>query len=138
MKKSYLSAGKKSMLFCIGMGLVTALSISAVLTIGLTSLIQNGKLNENGMAGVFIIRVIATLAGGLLAAGLSDKKFLPVIGAVSAGYLVFLLGIGIVWFDGSFHKLWQGILSVGIGTAIACLTRLKPQRTRRKVFRYAK
>lgn len=139
MKKSYLSMGKdKNLTICIGMGLLISLVISVILTIGLTSLIQNGKLSESGEMPAFIIRVIATLAGGLLGAGLSTKKFLPVIGAISAGYLLVLLGMGIILFDGSIHKLWLGILSVAIGAMIAILIKLKPQTTRKKTLRYTK
>ena len=139
MKKSHLSLGKnKNIAVCIGIGLLVSLIISVGLTIGLTSLIQNGKLSENGATPVFIIRLIATLAGGLLGAGLFGKKFLPVIGAISAGYLIVLLAMGIILFDGSFHKLWMGALSVAVGAAIAILIKLKPQTTRKKALRYTR
>ena len=139
MKKLHLSAGKnKSMVLCVGVGLLTALVISVALTLGLTSLVQNGTLSENGSLGVFLIRVIATFIGGLLGAGLADKRFLPVIGTIWAGYLLVLLGTGVILFDGTFHQFWQGVLSTAIGAAIALLIKLKPQSKSKKTIRYTK
>lgn len=139
MKKKHLTAGKnKNMITCIGLGLLTAMIISVVLTLGLTSLVEKGKLSENGNFGVFLTRMIAVAAGGLVGAGLSDKKFLPIIIVTSSAYLIVLLAIGILLFDGSFHKMWLGVLSILIGAIIALLIKLKPQTNRKRAMRYTK
>lgn len=139
MKKTHLSIGKnKNMVICIVSGLLAALLISVIFTIGLTSLIEKGELSENGFFGVFLTRLIATVVGGLLSAGLADKKLLPTIIATSAAYLLVLLGVGIVLFDGSFYKLWIGVLSVAIGAVVALLIKLKPQTSRKKPVRIAR
>jgi len=139
MKKIHLSVGNDvGLITCIGAGVLTTLLISVALTMGLTSLIQNERLSENGETGVFLIRVIATLVGGLLGAWLSGKKMLLVIGVISGGYLMFILGLGVVVFDGSFDKLWLGVLSVVVGAVIALLIKLKHQSPRKRTTRYRK
>ena len=139
MKKLRTTSGKeKSIITCVVIGLITTILLSFILTIVLTSFVQKGQLAEDGNAGVFITRIIATLTGGLVGAGFSKKKFLPVIGTISLGYFVILISIGLLLLDGSLNNLWHGLLSTLIGGIIACLIKLKPQTTRKKRIRLAK
>lgn len=137
-KKHAIKDRNQSIVTCIGIGLVASVIISLILIIAVTSLIQKGKLNENGNLGVFIIRTVAALIGSLLGAGLSQKKVLPVIGSIAGGYFFVLLSVGLLFLDGSFSNVWQGLVSVVIGGALACIIKLKPQRSRRKKVRFAK
>ena len=139
MKRTYLSFGKnENMLSCIAAGLFASLVVSVVLMIGLTCLIEKGKLNDNEYLAVFITRLIATIAGGLLSARLAEKKLLLNVVTTSAAYLLVLLSVGIVLFDGVFDKFWIGVLSVVIGVVIVLLIKLKPQTNRKKLTRTAR
>ncbi len=139
MKKMRFSVGKNNgVIFCVGTGMLVSLLLSAVLTIGMTSLIQNGKLSENGSIIVFFVRAIAVLIGGLFGAGLSKDKYLIVIFCIALSYMIVLLVLGIIMFDVSFNNLGAGVLSIAIGATVALLIKLKPQTTRKKALRYAK
>ena len=138
MKKKHTITENNNIFACIGIGLLVTILISLMMTIALTSLIQKGKISENGNAFIFIIRVTATIVGCLLGSGLSKKSILPVIGAISAGYFIVLLSMGLLFLDGSLNKVWQGILSVIIGGAIACMVKLKPQSSGKKAKRWVK
>lgn len=139
MKQLHLSGEKsKNVLTSIGVGLLVALVITIFLTTVLTSLVQNKKIDEKEIISVFLIRFIATLIGGMSGTVSSDKKLLPIIGGISAIYLLILVGVGIVLFDGVISKLWLGALSVAFGGAIVLLIRVKSQTTSKKAMRYAK
>lgn len=139
MKQNHTIVGSnKSIITCIGIGLASSIVISLVCTIGLSSLIQKGKINEDGGLAILIIRTISAAAGCLFATSLYKKKTLPIIGAVCGGYFIVLLAVGLVFLDGSLYKVWQGILSVVVGAVIACLIKLKPQKTGRKALRRSK
>ena len=139
MKRTHLSIVKNmNIAICITAGLLAALFVSIILTIGLTSMIEKGKISGDGIFGSFLVRSIATVVGGLLSAGLSDKKLLLTIITTSAAYLLILLGIGIILFDGSFCNLWMGVFSVALGAVIALLIKLKPQTNRKKSVRIAR
>lgn len=122
---------------CIGIGI--ALLISALLTTGLTSLIINENTGENG-CGIFIftIRAVSILIGGIIATVIYQEKYLPVIGITALGYLVILLGIGIVVYDGSFQHFGSGIISVLTGSLLAWAIRLKPKTKSKYLKKYTK
>lgn len=120
-------------------GILCAILVSALLTAGLAGLTINGNLNETmSKAGVFLTRAVSVLLGALLGTGLGKSKYLQIIGIVVLGYLLLLIGIGIIMFDGSFQKFVLGVISVMTGGAAACLIRLKPQKTRRHAVRHSR
>lgn len=122
---------------CSGIGI--ALLISMLLTSGLTSLIINEKTGEgvNGMF-VFVIRALSVFLGGIIATGIYQEKNLPVIGFTALGYLVILLGLGIVLYDGSFKNFGIGIVSVLVGALIAWAIRLRPKTKSKYLKKYTK
>lgn len=139
MKKVYkASERKRSIITCISVGIITSVVISLILTIPVTSLIQKGKLDHNGNIITFLIRSISVLAGALAGANMTSKRVIPVIGAVSIGYLSILLIIGLLFLDGTIISLGIGFISIAIGCGLACAVKLKPQKKRGKKLRLAK
>lgn len=135
----FLKKGGRSIGISVLIGVAMALAVSGLLSVGLTSLLMNGHVELNGtVIIVFLIRALSVLAGGLLASALSEGKHLAVIGLVAVGYLLILLGLGIVLYDGSFRNFGGGVLSAAAGGASACLIKLKPPAKRKHSFRYAK
>ncbi len=135
MKKTRgISENNNSLAVCIAIGLFISLVVTVALSILLTSLIQEGKSDENRNLGVFAIRVIATLAGCITGAVLSKKKLLVVIGAISIGYFVILLIIGLLLFDGVVSQVGMGVLSVLLGGLIACAVMLRSNRVNKKRY----
>lgn len=131
--------GGCSTIVSISAGIIAALIISTLLSAGLTSLTVNGKVKEE-ITGIyiFIIRALSVLIGSLLGTGLEKGKYLPVISAVTLGYLLVLLGFGITVYNGSFQNFGGGIVSILSGSVIACLIKLKPQKRQKHAVRYAK
>ena len=111
-------------------GFVVSVVISVVATALFANLALNGKL-EDRLAGtvVFIVRLISVAGGGLIGTGVSKEKNLTVVGCVSGAYLLTLLAVGIVLYDGSFNNFGSGLLSVLLGGVVAALIRLKPQKS---------
>jgi len=139
MKKTRgIEKNNKSIVVCVFMGLLATVLVSLIMSVIITGMIQKGTLSENGNIGVFTTRVIATMMGSLLGAAMTRKNILFVIGVIAAGYYIVLLVLGLLFFDGSLDNVWQGFVSIIIGGCIACLIKLKPQRTRRKHIRFAR
>lgn len=128
--------GKLSWLKTSVIGTIIATAISVGLTALLANLVLKGSVEESGTGWyVFGIRLLSVAVGSLVGTGLADEKILPVIGVVSGGYLVALLALGIVFFDGSFRQFGLGLLSVLIGGGLACAVRLMPRKSNKRAVR---
>lgn len=129
MKLPTVNAYGKAFSRGITIGTVVAAAISFVLSMVLTSLITKGGISESSPGVyIFIIRSLSVLAGCLLATWIVKEKNLQIIGIVSCLYLLILLGVGIIMYDGSFHNFGLGLLSVILGGGIACIIKLIPQK----------
>lgn len=123
----------------ITIGTVIAAAISFLLSMGLTSLIAKGSISESSPGVyIFIIRSLSVLAGCLLATWIVKEKNLQIIGIVSCLYLLILLGVGIIMYDGSFHNFGLGLLSVILGGGIACIIKLIPQKKKYHLPKFKK
>ena len=121
--------GSKTMTNGVIIGTAVATAISFLLSMGLTSLIGKGSVPENGSGVyIFLIRSLSVLLGSLLSTAIIKEKNLQTIGIVTAAYLIILLGIGIVAYNGSFHNFGIGLLSVLAGGGIACIIKVIPQK----------
>lgn len=115
-------------------GVVVSIVISLLLLILEGYLTLNGHLSEGSVkVCVFAIRTASLLVGTLIAAAILKCAYLKLVGIVAAGYLLTLITIGIVFFDGSFKNFLAGILSVVTGGAIALVILLRPNRRRTKL-----
>lgn len=133
-KMKTTARGNHSVTLSIVIGIVAALVVTFLLTGGLTSLLISGKLSEKTTGiPVFAIRMISVLLGGLIGSGYSKGRYLQVIALIALGYMVALLGLGMIVYNGIFHNLGIGILSVFVGGVIACLMKLKPKRAGKRV-----
>ena len=115
-------------------GVVASIVISLLLLILEGYLTLNGLLSEgSAKVCVFAIRTASLLVGTLIAAAILKGAYLKLVGIVAAGYLLTLITIGIVFFDGSLKNFLAGILSVVTGGAIALVILLRPNRRRTKL-----
>lgn len=121
----------------IGIGLAVLLSI--LLSALLANLVIGGSFQEqNASVVIFLIRTLSVLVGGFVATAISEGKPLPLIGIVGIGYLMILIAIGIVFYDGSFKGFLGGVLSAFIGCALACAIKLKPIKNKRHKIKIPK
>lgn len=133
------STGKTAEVTAIVIGVVAALIISALLSVGLTSIIINGTVSEvTAGSYAFIIRTVASGVGCLIAAMLLNGKHLLIVTATALGYLAILVGMGIILYEGSFNNILSGVVSVLLGGAIACIAVLKPLKKSKHKVRYGR
>ena len=120
---------------CIA-GILTALTVSILLTALQSGLIGSNKIGESTTNTIiFMIRVLSVTIGCFLAAALTKNRILPTIGITAAGYLVVLFGIGIAAFNGSFENLGSGLLSTLLGGAIPGIIKSKAPKRSRKIHK---
>ena len=128
LKSKKLLLTNRSGAFRIVFGTVIALIISFVLTMGMTSYMLNSALNESWLAiSASIIRFISVLVGVIVATSLAGEKLFFTSGIISIIYLLFLIGFGIVIFNGSFYGFGFCLISVLLGGSVGFLIRLKLQ-----------
>jgi len=131
--------GGRSVTLSVVIGVAIAAVISLLLNMGLTSLVMNGHIEANDTAFfVFAIRAVSVIAGGLVAAALAREKMLLLIGLTSIGYLLLLIGLGIIFYDSSFLNFGSGVISAAVGAACACVLKLKAPRKKKHSVKYKK
>lgn len=139
MKRNKLNAPKigQSLASAVTVGVIVALLLGLLLTALLTNLTLNGGLREEG-AGIFIfaVRFISVLVGALIAGVILKEKYLPLVGFTALGYLLVLLGIGIVFFDGSFKHFLSGVGSTLLGGVVSILILKSPGARKHKPAKY--
>lgn len=109
-------------------GITSAVLGSLLLTAGAASLISRNRLPEESSKWIVpAIRTITVLFGTLIGTGVVKEKCLATMGIIAVGYLILLLGLGIVFYNGSFQHFGAGILSALAGGVAGCLIRLKSQ-----------
>lgn len=120
------SISNRSVLFGGVAGILTALIIGLLLLTGLSSVLIKGTIKESAVGILLhIIRAIATLVGVLIGTGLVKEKIVVTSGAITLGYLLILLCLGVVIYDTSFRSFVQSAMSVAFGGTAACMFRLK-------------
>ena len=139
MKKNKLNTSKtgQSLASAVAIGVIVASVLSVLLSALLSNVVLNGRLQETSVSAiVFVIRSISMLLGALIGGAILKKSFLPLVGFTAAGYLLVLLGIGIVFYDGSFKNFLSGIASVLIGGIAALFIIQRPKNKRNKSVKY--
>ena len=139
MKRNKLktATANRSTISAIGIGVAISAILTGALSALLTSLVINGTTSENN-AGIFVfmIRAISVLLGCLAGSSLVEGKMLITIGCTALGYLILLLAIGIIAYDGSFENFIGGAGSVLSGGLASCIIKLGGQRKTKPIARY--
>lgn len=127
----------RSVWFSVLLGIITALIVSGILSLGLTSLVMNGHVElSSTTAIIFMIRAVSVLIGGLLASALFNEKHLMIIGSITLIYLIIILMMGVIAYNESFINFGGGVLSAVAGGVSACIVRLKPPTKRKHPIKY--
>lgn len=140
MKRNELKKSKtgRSHTSAIVTGVVIASVLSLLLTALIANLILNGHLGEEiATVAIFVIRVISVLVGALIGGLILKKNYLKLVGFITAGYCVVLIGTGIVFYDGSFKNFLLGVVSVLIGGIAALVTLQTPKNNMHKRKKYS-
>ena len=130
MKK--MTLGKKQLVSsggAIAVGVGISVLITLLLTAGLAALIISSKLQELTVGIIVaLIRAIAVFLGVMITTKIKQDKILQSTGIVAGLYVLIILGLGIVLYDGSFNSLGIGLLSILVGGLAAYLIRIKPNK----------
>lgn len=140
MKRNKLKTSKtgQSLTMAIMAGVFAASALSILLTALVTNLVLKGSLYEKSVgATIFLIRSISTLVGALIGGTVLKQKFLLQVGLTALGYMAILLGIGIVFYDGSFKHFFSGAVSVLVGALAALMVLLMPKRKSRRSLKFS-
>jgi len=123
----------------IAVGVVVAVLLSVLFSVVVTSLVLKNRLHESTVgAVVFIIRLISVLAGALVAGVIKKGRYLQITGITTLTYLIMLIALGVVMYDGSFHNFISGALSALLGGAVALLIQQRPKSGRHKTAKYSR
>jgi len=123
----------QSLTTVIVVGILVASLLSILLTALVTNLVLNGSFGENSVAPIiFVIRTISLFIGALIGGALSKHKILLQVSLTALGYMIVLLGIGIVFYDGSFKHFLSGAVSVLAGGVAALLILQRPKNKSRR------
>ena len=118
-------------------GLGVSISIT-ILGCMLGAIMLNREMIDSFTTIMSMITWIASsFCGTSITARQSRGNKLLVLSITAAVYLFVLVGISILFFDDSFHTLWQGITGILIGAGITVLTFGK-NRTKHNNIKYRK
>ena len=135
MKMNFRKNGNINWIKASVIGVLCAVIISAGLTALLGNLVHNGSVGESAICyAIFMIRALSVTIGALVGTGLANEKLLPVIGAISGGYLVAMMAVGIAFFGGTFNEFGSGLISAVVGGVASGLIRLKPKKSGKRVL----
>lgn len=124
---------EKSFGIGISVGAVVSLIFSLILAMIIAAFIVNERIGEGAIKYISpIIALIATMAGCVVATRLVGEKLAIVSGFTGIVYILILIGIGILFFDGGFHNLWTSVLSIAVGCAISCTICIRGNRSKTK------
>lgn len=117
----------------------TAVAIGTIIfTTVLTAVcIENEKIGENAAQQTvrLIIWAVSAFAGGAVTSrfGKQNKILMPLL--TGAMLCAVLICVGFLFFEGSMTGLWMGVLMIGIGSVLSCLTALKKPKKKKYAYR---
>ena len=102
-------------------GILFSLLVSFTGALIKTLLINKGSLQEN-TNGVLsaVIWFASTFVGSVIACKIVNRQYFVVSVITFSGYLLFLVGMQIIFFDSKFYQIWKGVLAAAVGI-IPCI-----------------
>ena len=123
----------------VGFGIAVSVFLSVLLAMLLTTMVLNERAGECTIEyAVPVIAFVSSLAGSVVAGKMAREKVAILAGVTGAAYILILIGMGILFFDGGFHNLWSSLLSVVAGCVVSCAICIRGGRSgskRKRVYR---
>lgn len=129
------SGTAKSMPAGLAMGWIAEMLITAAACLLLAMLILNGRAGWEAMGyGVMVILLLSSYLGAAISCKLIERRKLLVCAISGAVYLLTLLAIVILFFDGSFGAVWAPAMLIAGGVTAAAFIHYRgtQERGRRK------
>ena len=125
----------KTVISCVVIGTIAAILISVILSAILVFIIQSKKTSDSVMPHLFAIRFISVLLGALIGTQINNEKSLAEASLITGAYILILLCLGIMFFEGQFNQIVTGVLAGIGGGVLSCLIRLKSKKNKNHVYK---
>ena len=125
----------KTVISCVVIGTIAAILISVILSAILVFIIQSKKTSDSVMPHLFAIRFISVLLGALIGTQINNEKSLTEASLITGAYILILLCLGIMFFEGQFNQIVTGVLAGIGGGVLSCLIRLKSKKNKNHVYK---
>lgn len=120
--KKVLSKKEKGLPEALGIGLLAGMAVTLVGTSLLAYLIGNETMDISGMnPGCIVIHLIGSALTGLVAHGVMKRQRIVVCALSALCYFLVQIGITALFFDGQYHGIGAGILSIIGGGVLSIL-----------------
>ena len=125
----------KTVISCVVIGTIAAILISVILYAILVFIIQSKKTSDSVMPHLFAIRFISVMLGALIGTQINNEKSLTEASLIPGAYILILLCLGIMFFEGQFNQIVTGVLASIGGGVLSCLIRLKSKKNKNHVYK---
>ena len=125
----------KTVISCVVIGTIAAILISVILSAILVFIIQSKKTSDSVMPHLFAIRFISVLLGALIGTQINNEKSLTEASLITGAYILILLCLGIMFFEGQFNQIVTGVIAGIGGGVLSCLIRLKSKKNKNHVYK---
>ena len=110
---------KTKHLMSISYAIISSLIFSLILTLLVGKLVGKKIIENNLSAVVNLVRVITGFLSCTVGIKLIKENALLNVSLISAGNILIMMALGILFFDGTFSGVGWGIVSVLIGALLA-------------------
>lgn len=115
-----------SLITGIGIGIATSIIVSVAAAAAAAALVNSERMDIGNLSPTTaVIHILASFLGGWLASSLTGQKKLICVLGTAAGYLVVMLAITALLFDGQYQGVGLTILMVLIGAGAVILLGLR-------------
>ena len=125
----------KTVISCVVIGTIAAILISVILSAILVFIIQSKKTSDSVMPHLFAIRFISVMLGALIGTQINNEKSLTEASLITGAYILILLCLGIMFFEGQFNQIVTGVIAGIGGGVLSCLIRLKSKKNKNHVYK---
>ena len=125
----------KTVISCVVIGTIAAILISVILSAILVFIIQSKKTSDSVMPHLFAIRFISVMLGVLIGTQINNEKSLTEASLITGAYILILLCLGIMFFEGQFNQIVTGVIAGIGGGVLSCLIRLKSKKNKNHVYK---
>ena len=106
----------------VATGVLISMTVCVLLAIAATSLMIGERLKEDQMNIITLVIIfIAVITGATAAGKIANGRYALITALTGFLFLLILMCLGIMFFDGGFSGIWTSAASTVAGIAVSCL-----------------
>lgn len=106
----------------VATGVLISMTVCVLLAIAATSLMIGERLKEDQMNIITLVIIfIAVITGATAAGKIANGRYALITALTGFLFLLILMCLGIIFFDGGFSGIWTSAASTVAGIAVSCL-----------------